>query len=132
MFYMGPQYLAPAGSTGNNTHGSVQVQAAAQLVIVKFDVEAVGGTPTVTWKVQGAVEQPEVSDANSNWFDMIYLTDATDTSAVAARTATAVGAQVQWLDVASGARWYPKIRLVTSANTNVTYHAELFVAVHNN
>lgn len=109
--------LAPAGTTGNNTHNGVCV-GAADAVAVSFIVEVAGGTPTVTWKVQGSLD-------NLNWFDVQYVTDASDTGAKTALTATAVGAQVIWLDTVSGSRFYDNFRLVTSSNTNVTYRCEM-------
>lgn len=117
---IGKRQLAATGSTGNATGTAVEVfpgegdQVAAQLV-----VEAVGATPTITWKMQG-------SNDNSNWYDWSYVTDASDTAATAARTTTAVGAQIQWLSLAH-VRQYRFHRIVTSANTNVTYRAELWV-----
>lgn len=89
-------------------------------------VEVAGATPTVTWKVQGSPEQESVSDANSTWFDLIYVTDAVDTTAVTALTSTAVGKKVIFEDELSGFRQYHKLRLVTSANTNITYRGDLY------
>lgn len=111
--------VAPAGSTGNNTHNPFGVGAAADAVAVQFIVEAAGATPTVTWKAQGSLD-------GANWYDLQYVTDASDTGAKTALTATAVGAQVVYLDSATGARFYLQYRVVTSANTNVTYRAELY------
>lgn len=87
-------------------------------IAVQFVVEAVGATPTVTWKVQGSVD-------GTNWYDTMYLTDSTNVAAATARTATAVGAQIQWLSATTD-RTYTQFRVVTSANTNVTYRAELY------
>lgn len=109
--------LAPAGSTGNVTGAAVGC-ADASRVAVQLVVEAVGGTPTVTWKAQG-------SHDGVNWYDVFYLTDASDTATAATRTATAVGAQTLWLDRNGGSRFYAWYRIVTSANTNVTFRAEL-------
>lgn len=112
--------LAAAGSTGNNTHALAGVGAAADRIGVQFVVEAIGATPTVTWKVQGSLD-------GVNWYDVVYYTDALDTLAVAARTATTVSAQVEWLDLGGGSRFYDDIRVITSSNTNVTYRCELYV-----
>jgi hypothetical protein len=111
--------LAPAGSTGNNTHSAVGISEGAERFAVQFVVEAVGGTPTVTWKAQGSMD-------GSNWYDVFYVTDASDTGAASTRTATAVGAQTEFLDLAGGSRFYNQFRIVTSSNTNVTYRAELW------
>ena len=116
---VGKRQLAATGSTGNVTGTASEVfpgegnQVGMQLV-----VEAVGATPTITWKVQG-------SNDNTNWFDVLYVTDASDTAAATARTATAVGAQIQWLSQGH-VRQYRFYRLVTSANTNVTFRGELW------
>ena len=113
------QTLAPTGTTGNNTHTAVPASNGSRFG-VQFVVEAAGATPTVTWKVQGSFD-------GKNWYDLEYVTDASDTGAAATRTATAVGAQAEWLDLAGGSRFYSQFRLVTTANTNITYRGELYV-----
>ena len=118
--------LAAAGSTGNNTHASVSLaDPGATAVAFNFIITAVGATPTVTWKIQGSYDDSGTSDANSSWFDMSFR-DALSTSLttlVANLTKTAVGAYVclMPIDIPGPA----KVRLVTSANTNVTYKAEV-------
>jgi len=123
--------LAAAGSTGNNTHAGVHVGAGYEAVVFQFVVEAVGSTPTVTWKVQASPDDPTtVADAQANWYDVGYITDASDTISQSTRSATAVGAQIAFLSNPI-ARRYRRFRLVTSANTNVTYHCDIFrVAAH--
>lgn len=110
--------LANAGTTGNNTHDSKQVGNAYYTLAFQFVVEAVGGTPTVTYKFQG-------SHDGTNWYDLAYVTDSTDTTATATRTATAVGAQTLFL-ANPAARAYRYVRCVTTLNTNVTYRAEAY------
>lgn len=110
--------LANSGSTGNNTHASYQVQGEYEALVLHFVVEVVGATPTVTYKYQGSVD-------DANWFDVAYITDATDTAAVVTRSMTAVGSQVSFLSNPV-ARRYAYFRVVTSANTNVTYRAEIY------
>jgi hypothetical protein len=111
---------APAGSTGNNTHAGVAVDGYEDVVtlVLEFIVSAIGATPTVSFKWQGALEGPEVSDAASNWFDLDVLPEGTATEAVT-QTVTTVGAFPSSVEIAR--RPVRKIRLVTSANTNVTY-----------
>lgn len=115
--------LSAAAQTSNNTHAGVEVSGPGQSenaqVGWELIVEAVGATPTVTWKVQGSLD-------GSNWYDCLYITDASDTASAATRTATAVGRQVAFLSNA-GTRMYRYFRLVTSANTNVTYSGSLYV-----
>ena len=110
--------LAPAGSTGNNTHAAANAPAQAVNVAFQFVVEAVGATPTVTFKFQGSLD-------GLNWYDVAYVTDAVDTGAVAGRTVTAVGASLAFVQ-SPAQRAYTQYRCVTSANTNVTYRAEMF------
>lgn len=117
--------LAPAGSTGNNTHASLNVGGTYETFAVEFVVEAAGATPTVTWKVQGSPDDPSVADGSSNWYDLGYITDASDTISQAGIVQTAVGAKIIFPSNPL-ARRYSKFRLVTSSNTNVTYHADLF------
>ena len=89
----------------------------AVAVAVQFVVEAVGATPTVTLKVQGSLD-------GSNWSDMAFLPADSDTIATT-KTVTAVGATIVYLAQAH-TRFLKQIRLVTSANTNVTYRGELY------
>lgn len=85
----------------------------------QFVVEVIGATPTITFKYQGSLD-------GTNWYDLIYYTDANDTLAVATRVATTVSAVVQWQDSGGGSRAYTQFRCVTTLNTNVTYRAELY------
>lgn len=114
--------LAPTGSTGNNTHSGVGVGSGdvAGQVGFQFVVEAIGATPTITWKVQGSLD-------GLTWFDVFYVTTATDTPATAAIVATTVSTVAVWLSNGGASRFYSQYRVVTSANTNVTYHAEMYV-----
>lgn len=122
---VGPITLAPAGSTGNNTHTAVQLPAFFEKVAAQLVVEAVGATPTITWKLQGALVPEGVTPATTDFFDLMLLPTATDTGA-ATFVATAVGASAAFLPYARDlARW---VRMVTSANTNVTYRGELYGA----
>lgn len=116
--------LAPAGSVGNVTGAGVDIDPYDSLSF-QFVVEVAGATPTVTWKVQASPSAPGVSDANAAWYDVGYITDATDTIATATRTATAVGAQIQFVSNPV-ARKYRRFRIVTSANTNITFRVEAY------
>lgn len=118
--YDGPHIAAFAGSTGNNTHNSVAVGSDYSSVVLQFVTEAVGGTPTVTYKWQGSAN-------NVDWYDLAYITDASDTLSVATRASTATGAQISFTCNPS-ARRYKYYRLVTSLNTNVTYRGEIYLA----
>lgn len=113
--------LAPSGSTGDNTHDPVGAGTGPSRVCCQFVVEDAGGTPTVDWKLQGSVD-------GANWYDVEYVTDASDSAAADAITVTDPGAQVIFLDVAGGSRFYLAYRLVTSSNTNITYRGELYAA----
>lgn len=113
--------LAPAGSTGNVTGAAVELTNVIEQAQVAFQfvVEAIGATPTITFKYQGSLD-------GVNWYDVIYYTDANDTLSVATRAVTTVGAVVQFLDTGNGSRLYRYYRLVPTLNTNVTYRAELY------
>lgn len=123
---VGPLPLAPTGTTGNNTHTGINVNPPDGSTIFNFIVEAVGGTPTVTFKIQGCVDAPTVTDANVTWFDIPYFPANSDTLATATQTVTATGKTTFFLDIASGSRLFTRFRLVTTANTNVTYRCEAF------
>ena len=106
--------LAAAGSTGNNTHTGARVEG-YETVALAFNVTAVGATPTVTFKFQG-------SHDGTNWYDVAYVTDATDTLSVATRVVTGTGQSTNFV-CNPVARRYRYFRLVTTSNTNVTYNA---------
>jgi len=108
--------LAATGTTGNNTHDAVHVGGGYETAIVQFVVEAAGAGPTVTWKVQGRI------DDGSDWFDLGYVTDSNDTFATTTRTATATGKQLNF-----SKRKYKYLRLVTTLNTNITYRCEVYL-----
>ena len=111
------QKLAAAGTTGNNTHTAVPVDPDVETVAFQFNVSAIGATPTVTFKYQGTVD-------GTNWFDVFYVTDSSDTASVATRVVTAPGSSIQWLSNVS-VRKYTQYRCVTTANTNITYNADV-------
>jgi hypothetical protein len=126
-------YLAtPGAQTGNNTHTSVALPDPLDQhhsIDFVFVVEAVGGTPTVTFKWQVSADDPALADASSTFVDVNYVTDASDTPATATRSVTAVGVTHEWIAYVAAAenRQWRKARLVTTSNTNVTYHGEIRV-----
>jgi hypothetical protein len=121
--YAGPVTLAATGSTGNNSHASAKPSPDGDKAAVVFTVEAVGGAPTVTYKVQATFDADTVADGSANWTDLILLPAGSETAAVSA-TVTAVGQYVSFLAQAH-TRFVRRIRVVTSANTNVTYRSDL-------
>jgi len=98
--------------TGNQSHGATRTDA-NETVGFEFEVTAVGATPTVTWTVSGSMD-------GTNFYPVNYVTDATDTAAVTGLVSTAVGKKIIFLSNPV-ARRYKFYRVVTSANTNVTY-----------
>lgn len=114
--------LAPSTAGANVTHQGASVPEYLDKVTVVVNITAVGGTPTVTYKLQGSIDSGDVPDATSNWFDLMLLPSNADV-AVATDTKTAVGSYAYSLAV--GRTCLSKVRLVTSANTNVTYDADL-------
>lgn len=109
--------LAAVGSTGNVTGPTTRL-GSNETVGFQFVVEAIGGTPTVTFKFQGSVD-------GVNFYDLAYVTDASDTLSVATRTVTTVGPNVAFLSNPV-ARRYNFYRVVTTANTNITFRAEAY------
>lgn len=125
--FAGPFPLAPAASTGNNNHVSVGPMDSADKVAVELVVEAVGATPTLTYKLQATFDKDTVADASANWVDLMVLPSDSETAAKTF-TVTAAGAFVGYLAQAN-VRFAKRMRLVTSANTNVTYHANYHLHV---
>lgn len=122
--------IAPAGSAGNATHPSFEIDPSIDVsqLVLQFIVEAAGATPTVTYKYQVSADDPAVSDANSTWSDLNYVPfqDGTETVAATTRARTAVGSDTLIPFMGTKARQiFRKIRLVTTLNTNVTYRSEI-------
>ena len=113
---------APAGSTGNNTHASVPVPSDADALGLEFNITVAGATPTITWKYQASDDDASLADASSDWYDLITKDADTGTNALS-KTKTAVGVYESEVDLRS--QPCAKIRLVTSANTNVTYQGKI-------
>lgn len=120
---------APEGSTGNNTHPGVEIEPSIDLagLLLSFIVEVVGATPTVTYKWQVSADDPStITDANAVWTDLNYILhgDTTEAVVAATRARTAVGSDTVVPFLGAKARQlFRRIRLVTSANTNVQYRA---------
>lgn len=116
--------LAPTGSTGNNTHTAVQVPGVGDYAVAfQLVIEAAGATPAITWKIQGSID-------GTGYTDIAYITTTSDTAASSAIVESAPAAgdrKIIWLSNPV-ARRYRYFRLVTSANTNVTYRGELYLA----
>lgn len=112
---VGPQTMAAAGSTGANTHTGVPIPADVEKSVVIFSLDVAGATPTITFKVQASLD-------GVNYFDIITVPNDSDTTAVS-YTKTAVGLTAMFTIT----RFAGFVRLVTSANTNVTYSAASWV-----
>ena len=116
-----PLELAPVGSTGNHSHTAVGVGPVPNRLTLEFAVEAIGATPTVTYALQGTMQD---SPASTDW-EGIMLIPASSETAAATRVVTAVGRTYSHVSQAHS-RYFKKYRLVTTANTNVTYSAKLY------
>lgn len=115
--------LAAAGTTGNNTSPSVKIDDDTDIISAEFEITAAGATPTVTYKLQGSMDDTTVTDAASDWFDLLTFPNDSSTEAVT-QTKTAVGVYQLICDLKK--RFARKVRLVVTANTNVTYESDLY------
>src|SRR5262245_4086002 len=127
--FIGPSGMAATGSTGNNTHAGVGVSPAAKRRAAVLVVEAVGATPTISVKLQATLDPPNIPDGSANWFDIAYMLEGSGAAAApveqsVVRTVTAVGAYPMYVSQGH-TRYARRFRLVTSANTNVTYRGEM-------
>lgn len=111
---------APAGSTGNNNHAAVAPHPGSSRLALEFNVEAVGATPTVTYALQGSLSD---SPGANDWETIFTVPPGSDTAA-ANRVVTGVGKTIVYVSL-SHIKFFSRLRLVTSANTNVTYSAKL-------
>lgn len=116
--------VVPTGTTGNVTSTGVRIDPYDALGF-EFIVEVAGATPTITWKIQATTANPDVLDAAANWYDLAYITDASDTVAVSTRVATGVGGQLNFLSNPV-ARKYRRFRVVPTSNTNITYRVDAY------
>ena len=116
------QYAALPGSTGNTTHQSVGLSQDARSVCVDFRATVVG--TTVTFVVQGSFDDPQTLDASSIFVTALVYPVGSDTGTAAPAAVTTVSSNPVFLTGVSG-RFYKKIRVVTSANTGITYEAKV-------
>ncbi len=123
--------LAPTGSTGNINGTAVTGIEDGRTVALVFQVGAVGATPTITYKIQGALNRDpgiklDSQPASDVWDDLSLVVSNPATAAITSDTKTATGTFIYFVNGVDIRRWR-KIRLVTSANTNVTFSARLHV-----
>lgn len=113
--------VAPGTQAANGTVGPVRVRDHGKTVGFQIVIStASGGTQTVTWKWQGSFD-------GTNFVDVAYITDASNTSATSTLTKTATGTYVQFLDIASGARNYNYYQLVvTSVTDTIKWGADIY------
>lgn len=116
--------LAAAGSNTTGAKASIEVPADADALAFELEITAVG--TTMTWKYQGSNDDPGVSDANSDWFDLSVFPSDSETAA-ATFTKTAVGVYESQIDLKR--RPIRKVRLNVTTDTGCTYGAELFSGV---
>lgn len=119
---------AGAAAGTNNTHASVEAPLDADALSLEFRVTAVGATPTVTFQWQASDDGPDVTDANSDWYPVFALPSNGAAETNASGTVVAVGVSEFSIDLQR--RPCRKVRLVTSANTNVTYDSEVRAVSH--
>lgn len=108
--------LAPVGSVGNIVGAAQAIEPDAEELNVLFVVEAIGATPTVTWKAQ-------ISPDGVNWFDAPYVNDASDAIAQAALTTAVVGATEIWIHVTQDR--HPRFGSSPARTRTSTFRAEL-------
>ena len=107
--------LAPKRSVGTGRFAGGSF-AASKIVYVRFEVEAVGATPTMTFTVQG-------SNDNIIWTDLMLLrADASTVSSKAATTLTVITVAEFFIDGLLN-RYFDQISINVTANTNVTFNA---------
>lgn len=119
----GPIQVAAAGTTGNNTH-TVGLSPQETQVAVDIVVEAAGATPTATFTVQGSAD-------GTNFYPLSLLqADASVATSNAAIVLTAAGDTLRYVD-GLDKRFLRNLRVVVSANTNITYHINAHVRSNN-
>lgn len=125
MTFGDPLSLAASGSTGTKNAASVTEYVDLGMpfdgLAVQYITEAVGATPQITFKVVASHDK-------THWYDMLYLTDSTDTGSQAAITINPTAAGDKRILFLSNpvARQFRYWALVVSANTNTTYKADVY------
>ena len=123
---IGPVPLATTGSTGNNTHASVGLNVVPSKIAANLIIEAVGATPTITATLQGTLDPGTVVDGSAQWFNISFFKADSSGAATesANQTQTTTGAFPMYVGLSRN-KFARRLRLVTTANTNVTYRCEL-------
>jgi hypothetical protein len=112
--------VIPSGTTTvPGTLPVVELDSDPDDICMELFVEIAGATPAISYKWQGSVD-------GTVWFDLMYITDASDTPATAVRaiTPTTGSSTLQWRS--NSLRRYRFLRCVPSAITNVTYRASIY------
>lgn len=111
--------LDATGTTSTHTTGSGIIPTGrTDTVCLEFIIEAVGATPTITWKLQASFD-------NVNFVDVELLPAASET-AVATVTQTGTGTYHHFVAQSAVRKW-PYYQIVSSSNTNVTYRSNLWI-----
>lgn len=113
---------AATGTAGNNTHASQQLDGNADKVALLFATENAG--TTITYKWQGTLADPSIPDGSAEWVDLPLLPSGSETVTAAPAAVTTQSVNLNYL-AQSAVRFFRRVRLVTSANTGFTYHAEV-------
>lgn len=114
--------VATTGTTGTGRHAIGNMAEASSPILFVFEVESVGATPTVTFTLQGVMNEGAAAD----WQDINYVTG--DSAAAAAKTAiTKTTTGKTWLFVDGlDKRFFDQLAINVSANTNVTYSVRAY------
>lgn len=113
----GPVITHAAGTTGNVTSSAVAINEDAEAYCAEINVSAVGGTPTVTFTL-------EVSMDGTNWYAIGFLSNNNDTVQTSL-VSTGVGRALLYANLVN-TRFAKYIRVVSSANTNVTFDTKVW------
>ena len=108
--------IAAKGSTGTGRKSALIDGTAASRLMIEFEVEAVGATPTVTFTIQGSMD-------GTTWTDMQYVTlDSSVAASKAGIVVTTVSKTHRFVD-GLDKRFPHYIAVNVTANTNVTFSA---------
>lgn len=120
-FHDNVRTLFAAGSTGNATSPAVDLPADVTAIAVQHVIEAAGATPTITLVAQ-------VSLDGVNYVAAPVISETSDAPAADSNVLTAVGTKRVFVALGPGqARKYKSIRIVASANTNITFRSEVYL-----
>lgn len=116
--------LAPAGTTGTGRKSALGF-VNPSIIAIEIVLEVVGGTPALTFTVQGLKPGGDEATA-ADWSDVAVVVANSTTAATATPSVTlATGRYIFYID-GLDKRCFEGVAVNVTANTNVTFRANAY------